>query len=134
MLVEFTWLGLLLLVPLIYLMVTVFEVQREAYAATAAASAAGRAISVAGSDEEAHRQARAAVTLAYADQGIDDPRWALEVDCSPSSCLAPGAVIEVRVSSRIDLPLLPRVFGSAQPSIPVSASHTVPRGRFRSGG
>ena len=42
-LVEFTWIGLLLLLPLVYVIVTVFTVQRSAYGATEAARSAGRA-------------------------------------------------------------------------------------------
>ena len=40
-LVEVTWLAILLLVPLLYVVLSVFEVQRAAFAATAAARAAG---------------------------------------------------------------------------------------------
>jgi len=42
-LVEFTWLGVLLLVPLVYVMLSVFEVQRGAYAVSAASRSAARA-------------------------------------------------------------------------------------------
>ena len=41
--IEVVWLAVLLLVPLVYVVLAVFEVQRGAFAATAAARAAGRA-------------------------------------------------------------------------------------------
>ena len=42
-LVEVTWLSILLLVPLVYVVLAVFEVQRAAFAVDAATRAAGRA-------------------------------------------------------------------------------------------
>ena len=42
-LVEVTWLSILLLVPLVYLVLAVFDVQRSAFAVNAATRAAGRA-------------------------------------------------------------------------------------------
>ena len=38
--IEFVWLAILLLVPLLYVVLTVFETQRAAYAASAAARSA----------------------------------------------------------------------------------------------
>ena len=62
--VEFVWLGILLLVPLIYIVVAVFEVQRTAYAASAAARSAGRAFVT--SPTEASAQARVARSNPFA--------------------------------------------------------------------
>nr|MBA2464590.1 hypothetical protein [Nocardioidaceae bacterium] len=42
-LVEVTWLAILLLVPLVYVVLGVFEVQRASFGSTSAARAAGRA-------------------------------------------------------------------------------------------
>ena len=52
--VEFHFLGLLLLVPLIYILLAVLDVQRASYAVTQAAREAGR-IYVATGDEAAAR-------------------------------------------------------------------------------
>ena len=41
--IEVTWLGLLLMIPLVYVIVTLVTVQRSAFGATEAARAAGRA-------------------------------------------------------------------------------------------
>ena len=40
-LVEFVWLAILLIVPLLYIVLAAFETQRAAYAASAAARSAG---------------------------------------------------------------------------------------------
>ena len=62
--VEFHFLGILLLVPLVYIMLAVLDVQRTAYAVTQAAREAGR-LYVATGDEAAARAA-AAVALIVA--------------------------------------------------------------------
>ena len=46
-LVELTWLGILLLVPMLWIVLSVFEVQRGAFAVSGAARAAGRAYALA---------------------------------------------------------------------------------------
>lgn len=70
-LVEVTWLAILLLVPLVYVVLCVFSVQRAAFAATAAARAAGRAYVMAPSTAEGEARARAAGAVALDDQGVD---------------------------------------------------------------
>ena len=54
-LVELTWLGILLLVPMIWIVLSVFEVQRGAFGVSAAARSAGRAYALAPDDD--HRMA-----------------------------------------------------------------------------
>lgn len=131
-LVEVTWLAILLLVPLVYVVLSVFEVQRAAFAATAAARAAGRAYVMAPSPAEAEARARAAGAVALADQGVDGVGTTLTVGCRPAgACLAPGSVVHVEVRAQVPLPLLPPVFGDQPPSIRVEAEHTVPYGTFR---
>ena len=63
-LVELTWLGILLLVPLLWIVLSVFEVQRGAFATSAAARAAGRAYALAPTDAEGRAQAEAAARQA----------------------------------------------------------------------
>jgi len=131
-LVELTWLGLLLLVPLLWIVVSVFEVQRGAFAVSGAARAAGRAFALAPSDEIGQARAQAAARQVMADQGVGDQPLGLVVTCAPAGdCHAAGAVITVDVRSRVDLPLLPDVLGGGAPSFALDASHTVPVGQFR---
>ena len=131
-LVEVTWLAILLLVPLVYVVLSVFAVQRAAFAATAAARAAGRAYVMAPSLDEAEARARAAGAVALADQGVTDAGTTVSVGCRPAGgCLTPGSVVHVEVTAQVPLPLLPPVFGHQPPSIRVEAEHTVPYGTFR---
>lgn len=132
-LVEFTWLAILLMVPLLYLVLTVFEVQRAALGVSTAARAAGRVFTQAPTEAEARDRAAAAVALALRDQRLDLDRGSLHIAClpDPGNCLAPGAVVIVDVSHRVPLPLLPPVLGGQRPSIRVAAEHRVPYGSFR---
>lgn len=131
-LIELVWLAILLLVPLLYVVLTVFEAQREAYAASAAARSAGRAFVTAPDQASGQARAEVAARLAYADQGIDDAP-ALRLSCRPTprACLVPGSVVRAEVGSRVELPLLPVVFGTQSPAISVSAEHEAPYGTFR---
>jgi len=131
-LVELTWLAILLLVPLLYVVLSVFEVQRAAFAVSTAARSAGRAFAQAPNEATAHERAHAAAAVAMADQDLGDRRR-LEIACrpDPGNCLAPGSVVVVEVSYAVPLPLLPSALGGQRPSISVEAEHTVPYGSYR---
>ena len=130
--IEFVWLAILLLVPLLYVVLTVVETQRAAYAASAAARSAGRAFVTSPDQASAHARAQAAARLAYADQGLDDaPRVQITCRPSPRDCLTPGSVVRAEVRAAVDLPLLPAVFGSQTPAIRLQADHQAPYGTFR---
>jgi hypothetical protein len=134
-LVELTWLGLLLLVPLLWIVLSVFEVQRGAFAVSGAARAAGRAYALAPSDAAGEAQATAAARQVLVDQGAGDQPLGLIVTCVPAGdCHAPRVMITVAIHSRVDLPLLPDVLGGGAPSFALDASHTVPVGQFRDTG
>ncbi len=132
-LVEVTWLSILLLMPLLYVVLAVFEVQRSAFGVTAAARAAGRAYATAPTEAEGLARASRAAALALDDQRVDPARLDLRVTCRPDphNCLAPGAVIDVDLSYPVALPLTPSALGGDTPSFRVSASHSVPYGTFR---
>ena len=132
-LVELTWVSILLLVPLLYIVVSVFEVQRSAFALAAATRAAGRAYTLAPTRADGEIRARAAAAIALADQGLDLSRGSMALTCAPGpgSCLAPGSVVHVRMVYPVRLPLVPDALGGDTPSIRVEADHTVPYGTFR---
>lgn len=132
-LVEVTWLSILLLVPLLYIVIAVFEVQRSAFAVSAAARSAGRAYVIAPDEAAAMDRARAAAAVALDDQHLELGRSTLDVTCEPdpSNCLAPGSVVTVDISYPVALPLMPSALGGNTPAIRVEALHRVPYGTFR---
>ena len=126
-LVEFCWLGILLLVPLIYVVLSVFEVQRGAYAVTAASRSAARAYSLAPDDAAGRGRAQLAADVALRDQGVQRPAY-IDVHCTPvpGDCLLPGSIISVTVTTQVDLPLLPDVLGGKKPSFRLDSVQQVP--------
>jgi len=132
-LVELTWLGILLLVPMLWIVLSVFEVQRGAFGVSAAARAAGRAYALAPTDAVGRLRAEAAARQALADQGLDGAPLAVSVTCRPfpHDCHNGTSVITVRIRSRVDLPLIPSALGGGSPSFALDASHTVPIGQFQ---
>ena len=130
--VEFVWLAILLLVPLLYIVLAAFDTQRAAYAASAAARSAGRAFVTAPDQASGYARAREAVRLAYADQRLDDvPSVTITCRPDPRQCLTPGSVVRAEVHSSVALPLMPAVFGSSPPGISVESEHEAPYGTFR---
>jgi hypothetical protein len=131
-LVEFVWLAILLIVPLLYIVLAAFDTQRAAYAASAAARSAGRAFVTAPDQATGYQRAREAVRLAYRDQRLDStPEVRITCRPDPRDCLTPGSVVRAEIHSAVALPLLPTVFGSSTPSIRVESEHEAPYGTFR---
>jgi hypothetical protein len=132
-LVELTWLGLLMLIPLVYVVITIVTVQRSAYGATEAARAAGRAFVLAPDVATASHRAYDAAKVAMSDQGVALSSDELVVRCSPTpqSCLQPGSRVRVEIHLDVRLPFVPTVFGHSTASVAVRASHTEPYGTFR---
>jgi hypothetical protein len=134
--VELVWLGLLFLVPLVYVIVTVFTVQRSAYGASEAVRAAARAYVLAPDVAAAHARAIEAARLSMHDQGVrlDPTDVAIVCHPAPSSCLLPGSSVEVDIKLDVRLPLAPSVFGRTAASVSVRASHTERYSSFRESG
>lgn len=129
--IEFTFLSILLLVPLVYVVLSASQVQRTAYAASEAARDAGRAYVRAASADEGERQALAAAVLAFRDQGLTLPGDAVRISCSADPCLTPGARVTVDIHAQAVLPGVPSI-GRAAASVAVSASHVEVVDSFRS--
>lgn len=132
-LIEFIWLGLLMLLPLVYVMLTASDVQRAAYGASTASRAAGRAFILAPDAGTGRSQALSAARTALADQGIPAESARVDIECAPAAagCLTPGSTVTVVVTVRQRLPLAPDVMGESAPAITVDSTHTEPYGTFR---
>jgi Flp pilus assembly protein TadG len=105
-LVEFVWLAVLLIVPLVYVVLTAASLQRAAFAVTAAARDGARAYATAGSDSLGEQRAEAAAALAMNDQGVAWSPTGRVVSCG-SCTYTPGSSFTVELSRRVTLPLVP---------------------------
>jgi Flp pilus assembly protein TadG len=132
-LVELSWLGILLVLPVLWIVLSVFEVQRGAFGVSAAARAAARAYALAPDDASGLVQARTAARVALDDQGVHGATPDVRVTCTPypEDCHQGTSVITVSVHSRVVLPLMPSALGSNRPSFALEATQTVPIGQFR---
>lgn len=132
-LVELSWLGLLLLVPMLWIVVSVFEVQRGAFAVSGAARAAGRAYALAPDDAVGRARAEAAARQALRDQGIGTAPLEVRITCTPypAACHSGTSVVTVVVESSVDLPLMPDLLGGGAPRFAFDATHDVPIGQYQ---
>ena len=129
--VEFVFLAVLMLVPLIYLVMTLGRLQAGAYAASAAAREAGRAYTTAGTESEAEGRADAAASIAFEDQGFGGT-GRLSLSCDGTPCLRPEGRIEVTSVVTVPLPFVPSFARDVVPlEVPLSASHVAVVDRFR---
>lgn len=131
-LVEFTWLAVLLMVPLVYVLLSAFEVQRAAFGVTEAARQAGRAYARADDPASGLARARLASDLAMTDQGL---AGAAPPEVRDPTGLAPGSRVEVTVRHTVRLPVLGALLPEAlEPTIPVQATHVAVVDAFQAGG
>ncbi|CAB4562648.1 unannotated protein [freshwater metagenome] len=130
--IEFISAGLLLLVPVMYLVLALSSVQQAMLAAEGASRHAVRVFVQATNEARAFERSTTAVQFAFADAHITQ-RASTTISCrpTPSDCLVPGSRVTVTVRASIPLPFIPDVFGLAQLArVPVSASSTEVVSRF----
>lgn len=122
--VEVLVLGVLLLVPLVYLILTVAALQGAAFAAEGAARQVARSIALAADDGQGRRAAATAAVVALADWRVSPSAAAVEVRCAPrpDDCVTARGTVDVRVRVAAALPLLPPALGLGAPgTVPVEA-------------
>jgi hypothetical protein len=130
--VEFLGVAVVLLVPVVYLVLVLAQLQAALFAVEGAAREASRVLVTAPDDVVAGRTL-AAVGLAFSDQGLDPSAaaGAVQVTCEVD-CRAPGTTITVEVSTTVPLPLVPGFLRASVPAeIPVAATVTAPVDDFR---
>ncbi len=129
--VEFVALGVLLLVPLVYLVLMLARVQAGAFAVSQAAREAGRAFVTAPVAEDAAVRAQAAARISFEDHDFAES-GRLTVTCWSTPCLGPDARVRTTAAVDVPLPLVPAfVRGSVPLSVPVTATHVSTVDRFR---
>lgn len=134
---EFIVAGLVLLVPLVYLVVALGMIQAQALGAETAARHAARAVSTAPGPAEAHARMRAVVAEVAGEYGVDPARVSVDLSClGPApECPAAGATVAVTVRVVVSLPLVPPVLGLDRiAAVPVQAAAVQKMSRVWSGG
>jgi hypothetical protein len=124
---------MILLIPLVYLVLTMAAIQAGALAAEGAARQAARVFVQSGTLASAQARAATAVEFALADHGVDPGSASIAVTCrpTPDSCLTRRGFVTVTVDFSVPLPLAPAVLTGGFPlSIPVHAAATQQVSRF----
>jgi Flp pilus assembly protein TadG len=130
--VEFVYLAVLLMVPLVYVLLTVFKVQAAAYAVSSAAREAGRVYATSTDLDDAGPRAFAAANLVMADSDISLRPTDVSITCSSRPCLQPGSQVNVVLRYQVPLPFLPRFLaGGAPASVQVTSRHLEVVDRYR---
>lgn len=128
---EFIVIGVLVLVPIAYVVISVMTVQAATLASTQAVREAARAFSSADSVGQGNAAAVTAAQVAFEDQGFTLPKDALRIGC-PGGCLEPGTSIDVRLSWSVDLPWLPASLAESRAmTVPIEAVHSTPVDSYR---
>jgi Flp pilus assembly protein TadG len=114
--IEFIFVAVVVMMPLVYLIVAVATVQRSDLAVTQAAREAGRAFATSDRPDQTAARVSAAVRMALDDQGLADDvevRYvAADASCAEPAVtpeLKPGSQFTICVSRRAELPAVPSI-------------------------
>lgn len=129
---EFLTVGVLLLVPLVYLVLTLGQIQHAVLGLEGGARHAARTIAQADSHEAGLAAADRALRVAMADAGLAAEQVSVTISCAPDpgACDTPRGTVTVQVGATVPLPFAPPVLQldvglgvpiSAQAMQPVSA-------------
>ncbi|WP_430645608.1 hypothetical protein [Agromyces sp. GXS1127] len=109
---EFLTVGMILLVPLVYLVLAMASIQAAALGVEGAARQAARVAVLRADAGEPAASVERTVRVVLADYGIDAGAASVDIDCS-ASCASPGTRVTVAVGASVALPLVPQALASS---------------------
>lgn len=133
---EFLTAGMILLLPLVYLVLVMSSIQGGALAVEGAARSAARVYVQARTAQLAEQQARAAVEFALADHGLHLDDAVVSISCAPrpADCLTRRGSVTVAVEVSVPIPLAPPVLSDTLSlAVPVHTAATAQVSRFWGG-
>ena len=106
---EFVTAGMILLLPMVYLVLTMSALQAGSLAVEGAARQAVRVYVQAPDTRDAEAEAERAIRFALADYGLDPSQASVVISCSPrpADCLRRRATVTITVGVSVGLPLVP---------------------------
>ncbi|CCQ45578.1 putative uncharacterized protein [Pseudarthrobacter siccitolerans] len=129
--VEFTFLALLLMVPLVYFIITMSQIQGGSFAVVGAADQGAKVYIAQPDAATAQAAAEQAVAIALSDFGHPAEAARVETSCEPADCQAAGSTVTVTVRLTVPLPFLPFSNDFRLSASEVEASSTQIVGRYR---
>ena len=130
---EFVTAGMILLLPLVYLVLVVSAIQAGSLAIEGAARQAARVFVQSADIADAQASSATAAQFALADHGIPAADAQISVSCrpNPAACLTRRGFVTVNISLTVPLPLVPpMVNGNFPLTIPLHATATQQVSRF----
>lgn len=130
---EFVTAGMILLLPLVYLVLTMAAIQAGALAVEGAARQAARVFVQGDSLGDAQAKALRAVEFALDDHGLTLAAASVSISCqpTPANCLRRQGLVTVDVAVTVALPLVPPVLTGDFPlAVPLTATATQQVSRF----
>lgn len=112
---EFILVGVILLVPVTYLVLALAAIQSHAFGAETTARVIAREIATADGDEDLTALSWRIMAQVAAEYDMDPALTQIDLSCTtPGPCPAAGATIVVTVTSSVALPFVPPVLGLDQ--------------------
>ena len=121
---EFIVVGILLLVPLVYLVLTLGAVQEQTLGAEAAARHTARVIGQAPDADTAAARGEAVLASVISEYNMDAQAVDVALSCRPTgaACPSSGATVIVTVYTEVSLPFMPSILGlDRMTAIPIEA-------------
>jgi Flp pilus assembly protein TadG len=134
---EFIAVGVILLLPLIYLIAALGVIQEQTLGVEAAARHTARVIALAPDAETAVARSEQVLAGVVEEYGLDADAVDVSLSCAPagSDCPVAGATVTVTVMTRVPMPLVPSLFDlDRSTAIPVEASAVQKISRLWGGG
>jgi Flp pilus assembly protein TadG len=125
-LIEVIFLAVLMLIPVVYILISLLRLQATTFAVTQAARDAGRAIDSAPTIDDGISRARQIAEIDLADQNIPTDQLTLQfvragTDCSAANSISPtlesGAVYDICVTAVVHLPGVPTILTGSNNTI-----------------
>ncbi|MGF3054088.1 TadE/TadG family type IV pilus assembly protein [Microbacterium sp. YY-03] len=123
---EFIGAGMLLLVPLVYLIIALAQIQSHSFGVDAAARYATRVLA---QSPDAVDLVASNVAVIAQQYGLSPEALQVAISCiEPGPCPVPGGLVTVTVTAHSPLPLMPdflTVDGGASVTVSASSTHRV---------
>jgi hypothetical protein len=131
--IEFITVGILMLVPTVYLVLALSSIQSASFAVEGAARQASRVFVQAETVAQAQAAASRAIAVTLADYGLDaaDARVVITCRPNPADCLTRRGFVTVTITTVAPLPLFPAVLETGiPPGVPIDSVATEQVSRF----
>jgi len=132
--IEFIVVGVAIILPLIYIAITVLTLNAAQFASNQAAREGARAFVTSTSNSSANQRASTAANQAFADYGLTESESQIAITCDHISCLTPGGSIHVQVTTQVPLPFVPRWGSSDLVTMPITSRATLLVDQYRQAG